>query len=259
MMLVGAELKKLCTLTSIWGATVSCILVPVGLAALSARAAHRALSTGGQRGLLSTSTVDAGFGHLIFGTIGVVVIGVIIMSSEYARNAQKVGRSRQLTTTMVAVPRRFRAVTSKIVVLCMWVIVTSVVATAVTIITSRHILGEYASPLDGACWRRVAGVSVFWVMMALISCAFTAVTRSGVLPLAVLLANSTVLSFSRLLSLVTDSARYLPDTAALSTFLVESPVTNAVDAVTGFYLCAAWALLAVVIIVVSWVTRDAQS
>ena len=194
-----------------------------------------------------------------FGTIGVVVIGVIIMSSEYARNAQKVGRSRQLTTTMVAVPRRFRAVTSKIVVLCMWVIVTSVVATAVTIITSRHILGEYASPLDGACWRRVAGVSVFWVMMALISCAFTAVTRSGVLPLAVLLANSTVLSFSRLLSLVTDSARYLPDTAALSTFLVESPVTNAVDAVTGFYLCAAWALLAVVIIVVSWVTRDAQS
>lgn len=92
-MMVRAELKKLCTLTSIWVATVSCILVPVGLAALSARAAHRALSAGGQRGLLSASTVDAGFGHLIFGTIGVVVIGVIIMSSEYARNAQKVGRS----------------------------------------------------------------------------------------------------------------------------------------------------------------------
>ena len=97
MMMVRAELKKLCTLTS---ATVSCILVPVGLAALSARAAHRALSAGGQRGLLSASTVDAGFGHLIFGTIGVVVIGVVIMSSEYARNAQKVGRSRQLTTTI---------------------------------------------------------------------------------------------------------------------------------------------------------------
>ena len=161
--------------------------------------------------------------------------------------------------TMIAAPRRFRAVASKIVVLCMWVIATSVVATAVTTITSRHILGEYASPLDGTCWRRVAGVSVFWVTMALISCAFTAVTRSGVLPLVVLLANSTVLSFSRLLALVTDSARYLPDTAALSMFLVESPVEGAVDAATGFYVCAAWALLAIGVIVVSWVTRDAQS
>ncbi|WP_448759588.1 ABC transporter permease [Actinomyces oricola] len=259
MILVRAELKKLCTLTSIWVATASCVLVPVGLAALSARAMHRALSTGEERGLSSASTVDAGFGHLIFGTIGVVVIGVIIMSSEYARNAQKVGRSRQLTTTMIAAPRRFRAVASKIVVLCMWVIATSVVATAVTTITSRHILGEYASPLDGTCWRRVAGVSVFWVTMALISCAFTAVTRSGVLPLVVLLANSTVLSFSRLLALVTDSARYLSDTAALSMFLVESPVEGAVDAATGFYVCAAWALLAIGVIVVSWVTRDAQS
>lgn len=259
MMLVKAELKKLCTLTSIWVATVICILVPVGLAALSARAVHRALSTGEKRGMLSTSTVDAGFGHLIFGTIGVVVIGVIIMSSEYVRNAQKVGRSRQLTTTMIAAPRRFRAVVSKIIVLCMWVIATSVAATALTIITSRHILGEYASPLDETYWWRIAGVSVFWVTMALISCAFTAVTRSGVLPLVVLLANSTVLSFSRLLALVTDSARYLPDTAALSTFLVESPVENAVNTATGFYVCAAWALLAIVIIVVSWVTRDAQS
>lgn len=93
----------------------------------------------------------------------------------------------------------------------------------------------------------------------MISCAFTAVTRSGVLPLVVLLANSTVLSFSRLLALVTDSARYLSDTAALSMFLVESPVEGAVDAATGFYVCAAWALLAIGVIVVSWVTRDAQS
>ncbi|SUU74291.1 ABC-2 family transporter protein [Actinomyces denticolens] len=259
MILVRAEVKKLCTLTSIWIATASCILLPVGLAALSAHTMYRALSAGRKGEMLSSSTADAGFGHLIFGAIGVVVIGVIAMSSEYTRNAQKVGRSRQLTTTMIAAPRRFQTVISKIIALCLWVVATSAVAATITIAVSRQMLGEYAAPLDGTYWRRVAGVSVFWVMMALISCAFTAATRNGVLPLVILLANSTVLSFSRLLALVTDLAKYLPDTAALSMFLVESPVENAVGAATGFYVCTAWGLLAAAIIIVSWVMRDAQS
>lgn len=256
MTLFRAELLKLATLPSAWGACILTLALPVGLAALSARTFKRALSAGDTTGLLQTSPADIGFGHLIYGSIGVIVLGVVCMSSEYSRHSQNMGRARQISTTMVATPRRLPTVVAKMFALTSFVTVVACVALPTTLLVSRAILGSYAATIDYAYPRRALGVMLYWVMTALISCAFTSITKSGVLPLVLLIANSTVLSLSRLLALVTDLAKYLPDTSAMSMFLTESPVSKPLEPGPAFLLCLVWSLAAASVVVANWVCGD---
>ncbi|WP_103061995.1 ABC transporter permease [Actinomyces qiguomingii] len=257
MNLVKAELLKLMTLPSVWVASALAFIVPVGLAWLSASTVHRALSTSDTSSLVSASTADAGFGQMTYGTIGIVVLGVVAMSSEYARTAQNVGASRQVTTTMVGGPKRMQTIASKLAVLAVWTVGLVIVTLPSSLAVSKVVLGDYATDPDGELLRKAVGVVLYWLSMALLSYAFTSVTRNGALSLIVLVANSSVVSFSLLISQLTDAARYLPDTAGVSMFLTDTPISSPLQPASAMFVTFGWLIASVLTASWCWVRRDA--
>ena len=151
-----AEALKLRTLPGSWVAVSLAMVVPAFLAWLDASQVRHAVETGALGPLIDTSTADSGFASLILAQIGFVVLGVLATSSEYARNAQAVGRGRQLTTSMTAVPQGTVRMVAKLVVLLLSATVLAIVTTASTLAISRWALGELATDLGGALWSRCA-------------------------------------------------------------------------------------------------------
>ncbi|AWE42113.1 MULTISPECIES: hypothetical protein [unclassified Actinobaculum] len=106
-----AEARKLLTLPAAWVATALTVAVPALLTWVNANTVRRALETENVDNLVSTSTADLGLTELFIGAIGPIIAGVVIMSSEYTRTAQTLGHTRQISTTMVAIPRRYLLLT----------------------------------------------------------------------------------------------------------------------------------------------------
>lgn len=255
--LVRAETLKLASLPSIWVASALTLVIPVLLAMLDAQVLRHALQTGQTGDLESTSTVDGGFGQLIFGLVGVVVLGVVSISSEYARNARTVGAGRQISTTMTAAPARGHLMAAKLVVLVVWVTVLAAVTIPATVRVSHVGLGDYATPLGRELWTRSLGVLAYWVAMALIGFCLAAVLRNGVIPLVLLITNVSVVSFSLLLAGVTPLARFLPDMAAYPLFLTEHPMAHPLVGGAAATVLALWAVAAVAATLASYAARDA--
>jgi hypothetical protein len=75
--------------------------------------------------------------------------------------------------------------------------------------------------------------------------AITVLARSGVIPLVVLIANSSLVSVSILLTHLTPLAYYLPDLAGMRLFVADDSLglfAEALDPLTGALVMAAWAL-----------------
>ena len=95
--------------------------------------------------------------------------------------------------------------------------------------------------------------------MGLIALAVTVFARSGVIPLIVLIANSSVVSLSFLLLQVTPLARFLPDLAGIRLFARESfaAFDDVLDPLTGGLVMGAWALGLLLVSAVVFTRRDA--
>lgn len=252
-----SEAMKLASLPATWLASGMAVLIPPLLAFANGNTLHRALSTGNRSGLTSLGTENEGFGQLTFGVVGVVVLGVIAISSEYARNEQAIGGARQVSTTMAAEPARIRVMAAKLGVLVVWVVALSAVSIPLTLWVSRTVLGGYATDFGTSLFFRMAGAALYWVVMVLLSFSLAAVSRNGVLPLVLLLTNASVVSFSLLIAQTTDLAKYLPDIAAYTTFVTESPAREPLDARTGALVCLAWGVAASTLAIAAYVRRDA--
>lgn len=64
--------------------------------------------------------------------------------------------------------------------------------------------------------------TLYWILMGLIALAIAALARNVLIPLAFLIVNSSLVSFSYLLTKVTSLANYLPDMAGRNLFMGES-------------------------------------
>lgn len=91
-----------------------------------------------------------------------------------------------------------------------------IVAIMTTVSATHLILGEYAPAFE---WSRLTGAICYWTFTALLALGITLLTKNGILPLAVLIINSSVVSFSVLLYRVTKLAFYLPDRAGAEMFM----------------------------------------
>jgi hypothetical protein len=95
------------------------------------------------------------------------------------------------------------------------------------------------------------------VLTALLAYGITLLTRSGVLPLSVLILNTSVVSVSFLLSRAVPAAGYLPDLAGAHMFVrrIDSPVDIA--PATGGLVMAGWVLAVLSAAVFVFRRRDA--
>ncbi|WP_433012811.1 hypothetical protein [Kribbella sp. CA-294648] len=256
----AAELRKTFSLPSVYVGIALATVGTIGLSALAASTRRAAMDRGDTDAFRNSSPLDAGFEIVGPGVIGMAVLAVVIMSSEYTPNRKDAGAGRQILVSLTSVPRRGVLLTAKAVVVAVLTTLIAMVSILSGLAVTQAVLGEhgrsFGTVLDQSGWR-IAGAIAYWVCSALIALAVTAVTRSGVIPLVVLIVNSSMVSVSYLLTKVTPLARYLPDVAGAQSFTRQYPADNMLGPATGALVMAGWT--AVLLVAAGWIfaRRDA--
>lgn len=239
-----AELAKLVTLPSVWAALAAGLLIPPVIAGITAAAARTAIVRGSE----AAAGIDTGYQELAFGIIGVILLGVFAISSEYFTESEESGGGRQITATLTAVPSRLRLLMTKAAVVAAASAALAVVAAAATMGVVHIVLGEYAPGLSGQDVPRLIGVVCYWALTALLAFDITVLVRHGIFPLAILIVNTSFVSVTFLLTRLTPLANYLPDMAGIRMFIRDLQDASAeIAPLTGGLVMTAWtaALLAV--------------
>lgn len=206
-----AELSKLLSLPGIWLALIIGAVAPAVIAALDSIVEKGEIIAG-----VSTRLSEVGYIGLGLGVQGVIIIGVLAVSSEYLTESSESGGGQQITTSLTVVPFRLYFLLAKVVAVTVISILLCIVAMVTTVLVTRLILGEYAPVFE---WSRLIGAVCYWIFTALLACGITVLTKNGIIPLTVLMINSSVVSFSIPLSRVTNLAFYLPDRAGIEMFM----------------------------------------
>lgn len=258
-----AEMIKLLTLPAAW---VGLAVTIVGTAIITLLNVSQTLgaytdSSGVAEWEGQFSAFEAGFAAVPLGTIGAIVVGVIAASSEYTANSPDAGGGRQISLSLAAVPRRLRLVSAKIVVVVAVTLVSAAVALLLCQAIAQWMLGDAVSETvtEAQAAGRMLGAALYWVLTALMAFGITLITRSGAIPLLVLIVNSSVVSVSLLLTNLTTLANWLPDMAGrnLFGFSAESSMPGGLDPVPGGFVMAAWTLVIVASGVIVFRRRDA--
>ncbi|WP_129656336.1 ABC transporter permease [Rothia halotolerans] len=243
MRALRAELSKLVSLPASWLAAAVGVVVSAAVTVLSAGS--------------STPGPDTGFSSLALGVAGAIVIGVVAMSSEYAVEGEESAGGRQITTTLTAVPSRLRVLLAKALAVAMATAALAVVAIAVTFGLTALLLGDRAPVLDADAIVRMGGMALYWVLVALLAFALTVLTRNGVVPMAVLIANFSAVPVTFLLTRVADLANWLPDVAGMRMWSRGLDTSVEIAPVLGGAVMAAWVAVLLVIASVTFTRRDA--
>lgn len=225
MRALRAELSKLASLPFAWLAFAAGLVVPVGIAVITS--------------LTNEPGPDTGFNELAVGVLGAIILGVAAIGSEYTSEGEESAAGRQITTTLTAIPSRVALLLAKIGAVIIGTALLAVIAIAAVQVTIRLLLGADAPPLDGDAFARLGGALIYWVLMALLGFGLTVLTRNGIIPMAILVANSSAVTVTYLLAQQFPAANYLPDLAGLRMFTTMN--TNVeIDPIVGGLVMAAW-------------------
>ncbi|MNN59188.1 hypothetical protein D3C81_1742850 [compost metagenome] len=124
-----------------------------------------------------------------------------------------------------------------------------------TTVSATHlILGEYAPAYE---WSRLIGAVCYWTFTALLAFGITVLTKNDIIPLAVLMINSSVVSFSVLLAKVTKLAFYLPDRAGAEMFMSMSDRFH--TPFTGGLVMFTWVAVLFIVAAIVFYRRDVAS
>lgn len=238
-----AELRKAVTLPATWVAVAVTLFGSAGITVLNAVATRTALGSGNLESRAFTSAFETAYAAAPLGTVGAVVLGVVVVSSEYVTNSTDAGGGRQITTTLTAGPHRTGLLLAKALTVVLLVLATAALTIPTGVTVAGLIIGDHAPVLAwDVVLTRSMGATLYWVLTALIALAVTVLTRSGLVPLVVLITNSSLVSVSLLLTQITPLAHWLPDMAGRRLFGGLSTVEGGLSAGPGALVMAAWAL-----------------
>ncbi|MFC4592555.1 ABC transporter permease [Sphaerisporangium corydalis] len=239
---------------TVWIAMAAGVLVPSVVAGITSSAALDAITRGAER----AAGVDIGYQELAFGVVGVIILGVVGISSEYFTESEESGGGRQITTSLTAVPSRLRFLLAKAATIAIGSALLAVVAVFTTMGVVHVVLGEHAPVLGIEELPRLAGVVCYWVYTSLLAFGVTVLTRHGVIPLAVLIANTSVVTVTYLLTKITLLANYLPDMAGIRMFIRKiADNTVEISPLVGDLVMTAWVMVLLMIAAAVFTRRDA--
>ncbi|MFI6505467.1 ABC transporter permease [Nonomuraea typhae] len=251
---LAAEASKLASLPAVWIALAAGVLVPSVIAGITSSAVLDAITRGAER----AAGVDHGYQELAFGVVGVIILGVVAVSSEYVTENEESGGGRQITTSLTAVPSRLRFLLAKAATTAIVSALLAVAATVTTLGVVQVVLGEHAPALGVEELPRLAGVVFYWIFTSLLAFGITVLTRHGVVPLAVLITNTSVVTVTYLLTRITPLADYLPDMAGLRMFIRKiADNTAEITPLLGGLVMTAWVTVLLVIAAAVFTRRDA--
>jgi ABC-2 type transport system permease protein len=258
MKLLVAELRKASTLRAVWVGLAVTLVGTVGVTLLNAQQIRSALAAGRGAQRAFTSPLETAFAIMPLGTVGAVVIGVVLFSSEYTTNSTDSGGSRQIITSLVATPQRVRLLAAKAITVVLFVLAMAAVTLPLAIGIAKAMIGDAAPETVGLteAVSRCLGGTVYWVLSGLIGLAVTVMIRNGLVPLIVMIVNSSVVSVSLLLSKLTPLAQWLPDLAGRRLF-GPNQIEGGLSAVPGGSVMAGWTLAFCAAAAVVFTRRDA--
>ncbi|KZS48867.1 hypothetical protein AWU65_24495 [Paenibacillus glucanolyticus] len=245
----NAELSKLFSLPGIWLAFLIGAIAPAVIAALDSTAQKEEIIAG-----VSTRLSEVGYIGLALGVQGVIILGVLAVSSEYLTESSESGGGQQITTSLTVVSSRLHFLLAKAGAVTVTSILLSVVAMMTTLSATHLVLGEYTPAFEGS---KLLGAICYWTFTALLAFGITVLTKNGTIPLAVLIINTSVVSFSFLLSKVTKLALYLPDRAGIDMFMLMSD--SFLTPFTGGLVMFAWVVVIFIAAAIVFHRRDIAS
>ncbi|WP_329351801.1 ABC transporter permease [Streptomyces sp. NBC_01261] len=187
------------------------------------------------------------FFGVTFGQIAAIAFGTTAVSSEFQGGA--------LRLSLAAVPHRGRWFAAKATAIALPVFAVGLVTGVVTLVVGKAVLGTEADGLGRAEQvRGVVGCAVYLTLMALLAAGLTAVLRSGVATLSIVIPFLLIVSF-----VVGDAssglADLLPDRAGQ--VALHETWAGAMGPWTGLGVTASWAAAALAAGVWSVRRRDA--
>ncbi|RSM91779.1 ABC transporter permease [Kibdelosporangium aridum] len=235
------ELSKLRSLPSTWTAVAVGLAVPTAIAVLNSSSLKNAGRTSG----------DVGYQELAFGVVGAIILGVVVASSEYVTEGEDSAAGRQIMMSLTVVPSRTRLLAAKIAALTIATTILAAIASTSTLLSVHVILGY------GVEIPRVLGIIVYWVLTSMLAFGITVLARNGIIPLAVLILNTSVVSVTFLLTKLTPLAAYFPDLAGARMFVGEMAVPVQLSPVVGGLVMAGWVVAVLLAGLVIFARRDA--
>lgn len=250
-----SEIVKLLTLRSVWITALVSIALCIGIPTLTAPSIGDAIIANDPDLAPGTVPETVGLEWIGLGLIGIAIIGVIAASSEYV--------SKQVVTSLLAVPRRLQLALAKAAALCILVTVIGIVTIPTMSLLSQIRLGDISVIRDGVpetlVWRWVGGL-VLWVATAQIGFALALLMRQALIPLLVMIVVSQLtLPLVNLVPL----AQYLPfaagtqlfDAAMITSSRPDAALTPAAAALT----LAAWTGGLLLAAILRFRQRDTQA
>jgi ABC-type transport system involved in multi-copper enzyme maturation permease subunit len=168
-----SEWVKIRTLRSTIGSLVAVFVVTVGLSALVCALRNKSKPAAPDFDPLAFS-----FYGLTFGQVAAISFGALVVSQEFHNAAVRV--------SLCAVPRRGVFYAGKMAVIGGLTLVIGVLTTLVTLVLGKSMLGEFGH-WSTADLRAVVGGGIYLALMALLAAGLTALLRSGLAVLSVLI------------------------------------------------------------------------
>ncbi|MGW2516348.1 ABC transporter permease [Streptomyces sp. NPDC001617] len=221
-----SEWLKVRTLRSLVGGLVAVLLATTLFSALAGADSDGA----------DFDPLFSAFFGVSFGQIAAIAFGTTAVSAEF--------RGGALRATLAAVPWRGRWFAAKAVAVAAPVLVVGLVTGGVSLAVGKAVLGAKA---DGLTWgeqlRGVVGCGIYLTLMALLAAGLTAVLRSGVATLGILIPFLLIVSFV-IGDMSNTAADVLPDRAGQVVF--HETWEGALGPWTGLAVTALWAGVALV-------------
>lgn len=246
--LVRSESTKLLTSKATWILAGATILLTWPMALTNAGAYNVPLDDPRLFSSEPTPPEFQGFELADFGYVLVVVLAALWGGSEY-------GNGRQIRTTFTATPQRGRVFVVKAAILATSVGIVAFLTILGAIMITHSVSESGIDPwrLPAQVWAHIGGLTLAWVLTALMSFALGTLGRSAILPL--LLITPLIVGLNAFIAGFWEGARYLPITAGSAMY--SAPAEWHLGALAGGLTQASWALVLLLAAAVSFVRRDA--
>ncbi|GAA2648492.1 MULTISPECIES: ABC transporter permease [Streptomyces] len=225
-----SEWIKIRSLRGTLWSLISVLVLTVGIQVLAAAALGR-----GEEDGMGEDPLLAAFYGLNFGQIAAIAFGATAFSAEFHNGA--------LRTSLTAVPDRTRFYLSKIAMLGVLALVAGQLAGLLTFVAGQAVMGRGALRLgDPGTVRAVVGCGLYLMLMTLFAAGLTAVLRSGVAVLGILIPFVVMVSFI-VGAAATGVGRFMPDRAGQA--MMRGEQYGDLGPWAGLGVLALWSLTAV--------------
>ncbi|MFC5187658.1 ABC transporter permease [Actinomadura harenae] len=235
--MIDAVRGELVKLRSVPGPLVSLALVPVisvGVGALNGWSGRQALTSHSSLLRPDFTAQQSGFDGVQYGMLALIVFGVLAVSGD------------PLGPALLAVPRRGAFMAAKMIAITVAALPVVVVSVVASDLATQMTLGPYGKSLgESGVPRALGGAVLYLMLMCVLAAGFTMMTRTPLVPLAVLLPLVTV--GSQLLTVAAAgrrAAELLPDRAG-ARLLTVRPEHDALGPMLGGAVLVAWVVAAV--------------